>query len=223
MNIQQTNGIKRGLLSLSALLLLAACVDGQSDESINTEDTAGQNDDMSDETVGEDLSANTVEDDVANETEEEPVDGQNRESQTDSPGIEGMTFSVDLDEAIALFFETFGSEDINISEIQFTRDDGRYLYEFEGWDGQYAYELDIDAETGAIVKQEQDDDDDTDDTLELDGIVTPEAAMEAALEAAGSGYVEDWELEVEGGRTVFEIDIEGGADQRIDAQTGEVM
>lgn len=144
------------------------------------------------------------------------------ETQTDTPGIEGIEFEVSLFDAIDLFYDTFGSQDINIEEIEFDSDGNRYYYEFEGWDGEYEYELEIDAETGELLQQEMELDSETDDILDLDGIITPQEAMSIALEAAGDGYVEEWELEVEDGRTIYDIDIEGARDHEVDAHSGDV-
>lgn len=212
--------MKLGLFSLSAGLLLAAC---------DTNDTGPVEDDMApiEEPIDEDTSGESTDtpaDDGA--TDDSGTDDTATDAPTDSqgPGLENMAFEVTLDDAISTFYETFGSEDINIEEIQLNRDDGRFLYEFEGWDEQSDYELDIDAETGDIVKQEQDEDNDTDgDILELDGLVSPEEAMVTALEASGSGYVEEWDLEVEQGTTVYSIDIDDGEDQKVDALTGELV
>lgn len=225
----QNKWIKVGVLSLSATLLLAAC-----DDADDTLDTTPVEEETT-ETDNGDTADNQTEDDVdeVEETAEEEADTEDDtveedatdedSSITDSRGLENMSFAVSLDDAIDLFYETFGSEDINIEEIQFERDDNRFVYEFEGWDESNEYELDIDAETGDIIKQEQDDNDDTEDILDLEGIISPQEAMDIALEAAGSGYVEEWKLEVEDGRTIYEIDIEEGDDQEVDAQTGDVL
>ncbi|MER2063180.1 MAG: PepSY domain-containing protein [Alkalibacterium sp.] len=216
--------IKFGLLSLSAGVLLAAC-NGEDEPTdmnpIEEETTETDDTEPIEEQPAEDTEDGTGESDVTDESETDAT--YDSAAQTDSPGIEGMTFSITLDEAIDLFYETFGSEDTNIEQIEFDDDNGRYLYEFDGWDGEFEYELDIDAETGEIVKQEQEQDSETDDILELEGIVTPNEAMDAALEASGSGYVEEWKLEVENGQTIYDIDIEDGEDQKIDAVSGDVL
>lgn len=218
MNTQKL--MKLGLFSLSAGFLLAAC--DTNDTGSVENDTAPIEEPIDEDTSGE--STDTPADDGA--TDDSGTNDTATDAPTDNqgPGLENMAFEVTLDDAISTFYETFGSEDINIEEIQLNRDDGRFLYEFEGWDEQSDYELDIDAETGDIVKQEQDEDNDTDgDILELDGLVSPEEAMVTALEASGSGYVEEWDLEVEQGTTVYSIDIDDGEDQKVDALTGELV
>lgn len=228
-----TKSIKYGVLSLSAVLLLAACDDNDTLDTTPADDDTEMTDDaVEDPTVEEGME--DAEDDTSDEGADDAVDDPNVEEGMDdaaddtsgdtgdSRGLEGMTFAVSLDDAIDMFYETFGS-DANIEEIQFDRDNGRFVYEMDGWDGEYEYELDIDAETGDVVKQEQDDDDDSDDALDLDGIITPQEAMDVALEASGSGYVEEWTLEVEDGRTLYEVDVQEGDDQEIDALTGDVL
>ncbi|MDZ7836105.1 MAG: PepSY domain-containing protein [Alkalibacterium sp.] len=175
------------------------------------DDTGGETDDMD----GTDDSTMDDTDDI--DEVDEPT------SAMDTPGVDGLELPVTLNSSIDIFYETFGSEEINIDSIHFEEDDGRYVYSFEGWDDNFDYELDVDAETSEIIEQEQDEDSDTEDILELEGIITPQEAMEAALEASGSGYVEEWELEVENGQTIYDIDIEDGNDQKIDAMTGDVL
>ena len=225
----RSKALRLGMLSMSAGLLLAACDtdDTPTDPAPMEEDTTETDDtEPIEETPADDEGTDDMsdtEDDSMGTDDSEESSADETPAQTDSPGIEGMTFSITLDDAIDLFYETFGSEDINIEQISFDDDDGRYLYEIDGWDGEFEYELDIDAETGEIVKQEQEEETDTDDVLDLDGIITPNEAMDAALEASGSGYVQEWQLEVENDRTIYEIDVEGGEDQDVDAHSGDVL
>lgn len=141
------------------------------------------------------------------------------------PGIENMTFEISVYDAIDTYNETF--PDTMIESIYFDEDDGRFEYEFDGFDSNNEYELTIDATTGDILDQEQDDDDDNDDDpLDLDGIIPPEEAFEVALNESGDGYVDDWELDVKSGVTVYEIDLEGVSgddDFIVDAHTGEFL
>lgn len=153
--------------------------------------------------------------------EDEPTETSPSEEET--AGIQGIELPVPLNNAIGLFYETFESEDISIDSIQFEEDDGRYIYAFDGWDGEFAYELKVDAETSEVFDQEQEEDSETEDELNLEDIIDPIEAMDAALEASGSGYVEEWELEVENDQTIYDIDVEDGDDQRIDAVSGEAM
>lgn len=216
----KVKALRFGLLTLSAGALLAAC-DGEDtttdtnpieEEVTETEDTEPI-EEQPEETEDESMDNTETTDDTSTE---------DTVNQMETPGIQGIELPVTLNSAIDIFYETFASEDITLDSIQFEEEDGRYIYSFNGWDGEYEYELEVDAETGEVADQEQDEDGDTDDTLNLEGIITPLEAMDAALEASGSGYVEEWELEVENDQTIYDIDIEDGDDQKIDAVTGDV-
>lgn len=241
--MNMTKQMKLMLVSLSSVALMAACGDDGANDSLGTtpvqpettEET--ETDDAGDTTVDEGAEEGTAEEDttvIDDSTSEEGTEDADdtgvtddstdasdaQVSDPDSPGIENIEFPISVQDAIEIFNNEFGSP--NIDEIKFERDDGRYVYDFEGWDGEFEYEMEIDAQTGEILSQETEADTDHDDILDLDGIISPQEAMAIALEAAGSGYVEEWDLELENGFTVYEVDIEGGEDQDVDAHTGEI-
>lgn len=212
---------RMGTLALSAGLLLVGC---------NGEDETTDPNPIEEETMETD-DTEPIEEQPAEETDDDMDDSEVTDdtninddvNQMETPGIEGIELPVTLNSSIDIFYETLGSEDINIESIEFDEEDGRYVYSFDGWDGEYEYELEIDAESSEIIDQEQEEDSDTEDSIDLEELITPLEAMDAALEASGSGYVEEWELEVEDGQTIYDIDIEDGEDQKIDALTGDVL
>lgn len=231
-----TKKAKLGLATLSSVALLAACgnngngdtlgttpVEPDTSEEVeeNTEETTQDEEETSTEETIENTESDTQEEtqteETANEEESTPAtDGDNQ----DSPGIENIEFPISVHEAIDIFNNEFGTP--HIEEIEFEREDGRYVYEIEGWDGEFEYEMDIDAQTGEILSQETEADTDEEDILDLDGIISPQEAMAIALEVSGGDYVEEWELELEDGYTVYDIDIEGGEDQDVDAHSGDI-
>ncbi len=229
--MNMTKQMKLMLVSLSSVALMAACGDDGANDSLGTtpvqpettEET--ETDDAGDATVDEGAEEGTAEEgtedvDDTGVTDDSTDASDAQVSDPDSPGIENIEFPISVQDAIEIFNNEFGSP--NIDEIEFERDDGRYVYDFEGWDGEFEYEMEIDAQTGEILSQETEADTDHDDILDLDGIISPQEAMAIALEAAGSGYVEEWDLELEDGFTVYDVDIEGGEDQEVDAHTGEI-
>lgn len=226
----RTKLIKLGVVSASSLLLLAACGDGGT----GTETPPAEEPTVTDttqDTTQTDTTAPATEDttaDTAQDTSQEGgAVGENQPTGNTQQGINNMDFATSLDDAIQMFNDEFNNP--NIESIQFDEDDGRYTYEFEGFDETNDYEAEIDAQSGEFFQREQESDSDMDDdVLDLEGIITPEEAMSAALEHTGSGYVESWELDVENGITVYEIDVEdtdGVFDEDIDvnAQTGEIV
>ena len=145
-------GMKLGMLSLSAGLLLAACdtnytvdttpVDEGTEQVDETDDsTAGDSDTDEPTDTDEEMTTEDDSETDSDETDETNADDSVTQTQDDSPGIEGIAFDLSLSDAIALFYETFGSQDIHIEEIEFDSDGSRYYYEYEGWDGEYEYEL----------------------------------------------------------------------------------
>jgi len=219
--MSKVKAMKYGLLSLSAGVMLAGCsgedepteTSPMEEEMTETDDTEPVEEQPADETTDE-----TDDSEVTDDT-----DTNDDVDQMATAGIQGINLPVTLNSAIDIFYETFGTEDISINSIQFDEDDGRYVYDFEGWDGSFNYELKVDAETSEVFDQEQEEDSETEDELNLDNIINPIEAMDAALEASGSGYVEEWELEVENDQTIYNIDVEDGDDQKIDAVSGDAL
>lgn len=143
-------------------------------------------------------------------------------------GIEEKEFAISLDDAVAKFKETFPEEGIEISGVDLDEDDGKYAYDIQGFKENKEYEVKIDAETGDILAQEEevdDDNDDLDDDIAIDfaTIITPQDAMEKALEN-NTGYVKSYELDHnDDGKLVYEIDVEDGDDVELDAETGDII
>lgn len=207
--MNKVKGMKFGILSLSSFFVLAAC----------TNDNTTTNDDTIADTAEEIIESSES---IGTEVSSDATD-MTSDSMVTGAGIENMEFMVSLDDAITTFRDTFAGDNINIDSVQFEMDDNRYVYSIDGWDDTNDYELKIDAETGDILAQEQEEDTDADDMLTVEGIVSPKEAMNAALAASGEGYVKEWELEVENDQTIYDIDIEDGSDQKVDALSGDVL
>ena len=196
--------IQMGIISLSALAVLTACGDGR------TQDDAPAQDEP------------TTEEPAPSPEDEASQDGATGEDT--ASGIYNREFQVSLDDATQMFYDMFG-EDATIDQIEFDEDDGVYEYNIDGWDQENEYELDINADTGDIIEENTESDSDQDDTLELEGIISPQEAMDIAVEEAGSEIVEDWTLEVDDGVTVYEVNFENADDDDIviDAASGDII
>jgi len=221
--------IQLGLLSFSAVAILAACGGGNDEEmppmDDQTEETQPQEDSQEGTQDGE------IQDEITDEaaddsgSEDGTTSDQNEEAVDTSNGILNAEFPVALNQATQLFSDTFGAN-VNIDQVEFDEDDGVYEYQISGWDDQNEYDLDVDAESGDIVEEETDDDDDEEDTLTFDNIITPQEAMQAAVNAGNTDYVESWTLEVEDGTMVYDVDLENDDDDddiTVDAETGDVI
>lgn len=209
--------IQMGFISLSALTVLAACGNGGTQEEPPAqedptteepapapEDEASQDGAADDDTAGQD--------DTAPDTADT------------SSGIYNVEFQVSLDDAIQTFYDTFG-DDVTIDQIDFDEENGIYEYDIDGWDQENEYSLEINADTGEILEESSESDDDQDDTLDLENIITPQEAMDIAVEEAGSDIVEQWTIEEDDGLTVYEVELENADDDdiKIDASTGDII
>lgn len=215
---------KLGLVSLSALALMAAC--GNDNAPLPDTETPDTTEEPAEDPADTENGTDEQTGDQAGEedtTEQsDTTDNENTETGTASEGILSMTFQISLEDAVQTFHDTFG-ENVNIEEVEFDEDHGEYYYEIDGWEGNKEYELDIHANTGEIRKESTDDNEDPDDDiLEIENYITPEEAMQAAIDASTTDFVEEWTLEFEDGRPVYDIDLQGADDVEVDAETGEV-
>lgn len=140
-------------------------------------------------------------------------------------GIEDKEFKISLDDAVKKFKEEFEAEEIEISAIEFDEDNGKYAYDIKGFNGNDEYETKIDADSGEILSKEQDKEDDSDDkkAIDLTKIKDAKDAIKKALEN-NKGFVKSYELDVnDEGKTVYEIDVVGGDDVELDAETLDII
>jgi uncharacterized membrane protein YkoI len=218
--------MQMGFISLSALAVLAACGNGgtqeappaQEDSATEEPAPAPEEETTQDETGGED----TAGQDEAASDQEQGQDAGSTETADTSNGIYNVEFQVTLDDAIQTFYDTYG-EEVTIDQIDFDDDNGSYEYDIDGWDQENEYSLEINADTGEVTEQSSETDDDQDDALELENIITPQEAMDAAVQEAGSEMIDEWTLEEDDGMTVYEIDFNDVEDVTIDAATGDII
>jgi len=122
--------------------------------------------------------------------------------------------------------------DGTVTEVELERKLSGSVYEVEIKKDGYEYDLDLDAVTGEVLKEDKSTDDDEagldDNSTKSDSsdvAITHEAAIEIALKEA-AGTVTEIELEIDNGRTYYEIEIEVGTkevDIEVDAKSGAVL
>lgn len=123
--------------------------------------------------------------------------------------------------------------DGTVTEVELERELTRTIYEVEIVKDGFEYDLDMDAVTGKVLKNDKSTDDDDKDDLDdnsskIDSskvAITREVAIETALKEA-SGTVTDIELESDDAQVFYEIEVEDGTkevDVKIDATTGAVL
>lgn len=130
-----------------------------------------------------------------------------------------------LEEAIDAFYAHFGDDAIELTGAGFDEEDGKYCYEINGFKDGQEYEAVLDANTLEVISEKKEAEDDA-NVLVIDRtkLITGKEAMEKALEGQADGvYVEGYELEVENGKAIYDIDLENASDVKIDAASGEII
>ncbi|UTR12830.1 PepSY domain-containing protein [Evansella sp. LMS18] len=116
-----------------------------------------------------------------------------------------------------------GMLDGKVEEVELDREDGILIYEVEIDYRGNDYDFDIDAQTGEVLKI----DDDLLKTPLADSVsVSVEEAVDIVREQFPDGEVDDIELEVKNSRFVYEIEVEVSdedGDVYVDAETGEIV
>lgn len=211
---------KKLVLLLATALVLGACGNNAAkpaDE--NKEDVPAVEekvDDNKDESSDSDDGVKEVADDDKNDDE------KNVREFKRSPIPEVDT---SMEDAVDIFYDHFKDDSININSIKLDFFNESLDYVIEGFKDGEEYELKIAATNGAVVEEKTDKDDDTDEeALDLKNIITAQEAMEKALKGQKEGaWVVEYELEIDDGKAVYDIDVEDGEDVTIDATTGEII
>lgn len=139
-------------------------------------------------------------------------------------GLEEKEFALSLDDAVAKFKEIFPAEGVEVTSVELDEEDGRYVYDVQGYDQEKEYEATIDAESGEIISSEEEVDDvDPDDVaIDFEKILSPKEAMTKAMEN-NNGYVKSYELEWEDDKMTYDIDVQDGDEVKLDAETGDIL
>ncbi|MDN6626714.1 MAG: PepSY domain-containing protein [Pisciglobus halotolerans] len=212
---------KIGFITLASSLVLMAC--GNTNQDTDTPDSESST--TSSEMMSSDQQSSTSGMDSSTMSSDSESSAT---SSSESKGIEDVTFEYDMLDAVDQFNDQFSNAKITSIEIDSESDS--YVYEIKGYNDSNSVELEMDANSGEVVKTDDSDDlDDTanDDVLDLDGLISPQEAMKAALDEVGSGYAKEWEIDSKNGEPYYEIDVEDAEqaddDVHIDAKTGDFI
>ena len=199
--------LKVGMISGSALILLAAC--GGTDTTTNDSATSTK-----ESTANSMASSSTTE-------------SANSESSA-SKNFEGKSFSVTYEQAIADFQEAYPNA--AISSIDFDKDFGKYTFEINGFDDTQEIEWEVNAEDGKETKNntEKKDADFDDQELMVDDLMAIDELITKSEEEAPNAVLVSWNLEADDDTKtpLFTGEFEEGnneVDVHLNAETGEFL
>ena len=205
--------LKIGLMSGSALLLLAACGNAEAPTEESTTSTSeSATSSMESSSTSETMNSSSAE----------------SSSETASKNFEGKSFSVTYEQAVADFQEAYS--DAAISSVDFDKDFGEYTFEINGFDDTQEIEWEISAETGEETKNntEKKDSDFDDQELMIENLMTIDELITKSEEEAPNAALVSWNLEVDDDtRTpIFTGKFEeenNEIDVHLNAETGEFL
>lgn len=207
--------LKYGASALALALLLSACSGENANKAKEDAKNAASN---AKAAVSEEVSSVKDKAEDKKDQAKEKIDEATR-------GIEEKEFKVSLDDAVNKFKEAFKVDGIEVSSLEFDEDDGKYVYDISGFKDNEEFEAKIDAESGEVLSKEQDKDDDTKDdkAIVFTKVKAPKEAIAKALEN-NKGFVKSYELDFnDQGKLVYEIDVVGGDDVELDAETLDII
>lgn len=125
--------------------------------------------------------------------------------------------SLSIYDAKKAFDLEFGVGDIGITSISLDSDKGKYYYEIKGFLDNKEYEAKFDANTGDVLESKSEAENENKEVLDFTILKDPNDLITKALEGKENAYVKEWELSIENGKAVYELDIENADDMEIDA------
>lgn len=137
-------------------------------------------------------------------------------------------FAKSLDDALKIFHNhNFGEtnmDSINIDKIKMEFTNELFILKIEGFKNGKIYMLTIDDNAQIIDEKIEDDKDNKILALDFKNIIPGTLAMEKSLKGQTKGaWVKGYELKIEDGKAIYDIDIAEGRDIKIDAITGEII
>ncbi|WP_311491374.1 PepSY domain-containing protein [uncultured Anaerococcus sp.] len=137
-------------------------------------------------------------------------------------------FAKSLDDALKIFHNhNFGEanmDSINIDKIKMEFTNELFILKIEGFKNGKIYMLTIDDNAQIIDEKIEDDKDNKTLALDFKNIIPGTLAMENSLNGQAKGaWVKGYELKIEDGKAIYDIDIAEGRDIKIDAVTGEII
>ena len=137
-------------------------------------------------------------------------------------------FATNADEALKIFHKhNFGDgamDAINIDKLKVKILDNDIICEIEGFKDGKEYKLKINNKGEILEEEVKEDDDKKKIAIDFTKIISGVDAMDKALEGQDKkAWVKEYEIKIEDGKVVYDLDIENGQDVKIDATTGDII
>lgn len=135
--------------------------------------------------------------------------------------------ATNVEEALKIFldhnFGDWSKDAINIDKFKVEFLDNDIIYEIEGFKDGKEYRLKIN-NNGKILEEKIEDNNDKKFAIDFKKIVSGVDAMEKALEGHDENEkVKEYEIKIEEGKAIYDIDLESGEKVKIDAESGEIL
>ncbi|WP_311491373.1 PepSY domain-containing protein [uncultured Anaerococcus sp.] len=136
--------------------------------------------------------------------------------------------AMNMEDAIKIFHEhNFGdasADSFNFDKLKVEILDKDIIYSIEGFKDGKAYQLKINNNGKILEEKIEDDDDKKKLAIDLKKIISGVDAWEKSLEGQAKDVkVKEYELKIEDGKVVYEVELDNGKDVKIDATTGEII
>lgn len=137
-------------------------------------------------------------------------------------------FATNADEALKIFHKhNFGDgamDAINIDKLKVKILDKDIIYSIEGFKDGKEYKLKINNKGEILEEEIEEDDDNKKLAIDFTKIISGVDAMNKALEGQDKkAWVKEYEIKIEDGKVVYDLDVENGQDVKIDATSGQII
>lgn len=157
---------------------------------------------------GEDQSDDRQDDDGDGTKSAEESSGKGLSAGAD---LSNESLAISAEDAIKTAEEEVGNGIVHGIELDWDDKDEAWQYEVSILDGNTDHDIEIDAETGEIVKHEQDSTDDKEKAIDLNDPMTFDDALKLAQNKA-DGKLVSWKLEFDDGKQEYQFDFEKGSE-----------
>lgn len=136
--------------------------------------------------------------------------------------------AMNMEDAVKIFHEhNFGdasADSFNFDKLKVEILDKDIIYSIEGFKDGKEYQLKINNNGKILEEKIEDDDDKKKLAIDFTKIISVEDAWEKSLEGLAEDVkVKEYELKIEDGKVVYDIELDNGKDVKIDATTGDII